>query len=103
MINSSTYETGQRIISDNEVFVSRIKKSSHSVSNSNLHLEAIPTDSGLLEIRGAVGEQFELQANYLTRFGGNNYFPVQLDKLIREKALLFYPEKSLPLQNILIH
>ena len=94
MINSSTYETGQRIISDNEVFVSRIKKSSHSVSNSNLHLEAKPTDSGLLEIRGAVGEQFELQANYITRFGGNNYFPVQLDKLIREKALLFYPEKE---------
>ena len=54
MINSSTYETGQRIISDNEVFVSRINKSSHLVSNSNLHLEAKPTDSGLLEIRGAV-------------------------------------------------
>ena len=93
MINSSS-KGFSKTFNETDDFISRTQTSSVSSVNSELGLEATITNSGLLEINGAVGEDFEVTANYKTQFSGDNYFPVQLDHLIQEKARLFYPEKA---------
>ena len=57
----------------------------------NLELRAIVASNGQLEITGTVGQNFIAQSQYSSHYDTRNYFPVQLEKLLEEKAVSMFP------------
>ena len=59
--------------------------------NDDIKLRAKVLSSGKLEVTGTVGEPFKLEANYSSRYDTRNYFPLQLERMLEDKAKSMYP------------
>lgn len=60
----------------------------------DLELRAIVASNGQLEITGTVGQTFSLESQYSARYDTRNYFPVQLEQMLEEKAVSMYAVSS---------
>ena len=60
----------------------------------DLDLRAIVASNGQLEVTGTVGQTFTLQSQYSSHYDTRNYFPVQLEQLLEEKAVSMFPVSS---------
>ena len=57
----------------------------------DLELRAIVASNGPLEITGSVGQNFIVQSQYSSYYDTRNYFPVQLEQLLEQKAVSMFP------------
>ena len=60
----------------------------------DLDLSAKVDSSGQLVIKGRVGTRFDTQASYISHYDPDNYYPNQLEVVVREKASSMFPGLS---------
>ena len=96
LVNSDTF-----FLEDSEVFESSdyfafIRSSSIPDDHYNPELEvsAKINSSGQLVVNGTVGKSFEAIASYISSYDSQNYYPNQLDEVLRQKASSMFPNVS---------
>jgi len=78
---------------DDEEFIAFTRASGKpgDYHDDNLDLRAIVASNGQLEVTGTVGHSFAVESQYHSRYDTRNYFPVQLEQLLEQKAQAMYP------------
>jgi flagellin-like hook-associated protein FlgL len=95
MVNSS-YLSDQEFKEESDDYTLSVSPSSTqgNVFNPNVEVVAKISEDGSLEISGSVGEDFNLDVKYFSRFDSENYFPNQLEEVLERKAKTLFPGVS---------
>ena len=96
LINQDPYFLSNSKVVDSEFYTAFIRSSSKpgDFHNHELDLRASIASNGQLEVSGTVGYSFNLDAQYSSRYDPRNYFPVQLEQLLEDKASSLYSVES---------
>ena len=96
LVNSDTFflNDSTTFESDDYFAFTRSSNKPNDFYDPDLDLSAKINSSGQLEISGTVGYDFELSANYISGYNSQNYYPNQLDQIIREKSSYMFPGVS---------
>ena len=96
LVNSDTF-----FLEDSEVFESsdyfaftRSSSIPDDHYNPELEVSAKINSSGQLVVNGTVGKSFEAIASYISSYDSQNYYPNQLDEVLRQKASSMFPNVS---------
>jgi len=96
LLNTSGGYFDESIHSESTDHSAHIRRSrdANNFHNTNLDIVAQISADGMLEITGSVGETFQLNAQYLSAYDSENYFPNQVDRILEEKVKELFPERN---------
>jgi flagellin-like hook-associated protein FlgL len=96
LINADPFFLADSKVVDSDSYTAFSRASSRpgDYRDESLDLRATISSNGQLEVLGTVGHSFALESEYSSRYDTRNYFPVQLEQLLEEKAKSIYSVSS---------
>ncbi len=96
LVNSDTFFLDDSEVFETEDYFAFTRSSSNpdEYFNPDLEVSAKINSSGQLVVSGTVGSSFHAHASYISNYDSQNYYPNQLDNIVRSKASSMFPNLS---------
>ena len=96
LINSDPFflEDSKVLINEDSYAFIRSSSNPNDRYDSDLDISAKVDSTGQLLISSRVGSSFDIQASYISSYDAYNYYPNQLDAVVRQKASSMFPNLS---------